>query len=321
MDVNRRMLLKSGIAAALLPAQLRPSLASGVRNWKSSHFADNPLVGQVFDQAGPAGVGIADVMDKAAATRFVMLGEIHPNPDHHVLQAEFLAHMIARGRKPAVVFEMVTRAQQPVLDAMMANSPADASTIAERLEWQASGWPDFILYQPLFELALQNKLTIRAGNLDKATVRRMGGRVGAGLSDAERAALGLDTPMAADAAGALLEVIKTSHCNMLPDTVLPMMRDIQRARDFVMADAMMNAANKDGAVLICGSGHARLDWGAGRIVNGDSPGKLLSVAFAEASESRNPSDYGIGGHHFTIVTPRHDVTDHCAQFIKQKNRQ
>jgi uncharacterized iron-regulated protein len=45
-----------------------------------------------------------------------MLGEIHPNPDHHVLQAEFLGHMVGKGRKPAVVFEMVTRAEQPILD-------------------------------------------------------------------------------------------------------------------------------------------------------------------------------------------------------------
>jgi hypothetical protein len=135
----------------------------------------------------------------------------------------------------------------------------------------------------------------------------------------ERAALGLDEPLPEAAGTALLDVIRTSHCNMLPDTVLPMMRDIQRARDFVMADAMMNAANTDGAVLICGAGHARLDWGAGRLVDLAAPGQLASIAFAETAEGLTKQDLDLAAHHFTMLTPRADITDHCAEFAKSRN--
>jgi uncharacterized iron-regulated protein len=112
----------------------------------------------------------------------------------------------------------------------------------------------------------------------------------------------------------MLEVIRTAHCNMLPDTVLPFMRDIQRARDHVMSAAMLDTANTDGAVLICGSGHARLDWGAGYLVERDKPGKLLSIAFAEVYSDEAKDIPAHDGHHFTLLTPRHDVTDHCAAF-------
>jgi len=204
---------------------------------------------------------------------------------------------------------------------VMANPAATADLLADRLEWATSGWPDFVMYRPLFEIGLKHKLQLRAGNLEKSTIRRLGGREGARLTDTERTALGLDEPMPDAAATALLDVIRTSHCNMLPDTVLPMMRDIQRARDFVMADAMMNAANVDGAVLICGAGHARLDWGAGLLVDRAAPGKLVSVGFAETAEGLTIEDIDTSAHHFTMLTPRADITDHCEAFAKSLNRQ
>jgi uncharacterized iron-regulated protein len=318
MQLNRRRLTTLALGAGLaLHAHIAPAFA---RSWQSTHFADHPLVGKVFDRDGNAS-SLKTIKQHAAAAPYVMLGEIHPNPDHHLLQAEVLQHMIDSGRKPALVFEMVTRAQQPVLDHAMANPSAGTDSIAERLEWADSGWPDFAMYRPLFEIALRHQLPLRAGNLEKGTIRRLGGREGASLTDAERAALGLDEPMPDAAATALLDVIRTSHCNMLTDTVLPMMRDIQRARDFVMADAMMNAANADGAVLICGAGHARLDWGAGLLVDRAAPGKLVSVGFAETADGLTVEDVDTSAHHFTMLTPRADITDHCEAFAKSRNRQ
>ncbi|MDX1716322.1 MAG: ChaN family lipoprotein [Anderseniella sp.] len=318
MLLSRRktMCLLGAASAAGLAGWPLPAVA---REWTSAHFAGNPLVGQVFDQNGKSDVSLEALKDKAAASRYVMLGEIHPNPDHHLLQAEFLDHMVAKGRKPAVVFEMLTRAEQPVLDKLMASPSIEPGTIAQRLNWNASGWPDFAMYQPLFETALKNGLRLQAGNLEKSTVRRLGGRVGSKLSDAERATLGLDKPLPEAAGKAMLEVIRTSHCNMLPDTVLPFMRDIQRARDLVMAAAMLDDANTDGAVLICGSGHARLDWGAGYLVERDAPGKLLSIAFSEVYSDMASDIPAHDGHHFTVLTPKQDVTDHCAAFKQRKS--
>ena len=319
MHLNRRTVLTLAAAAALSPAAPRQPLADAARTWISPHFAGNPAVGKVFDQAGPSSLAFADVAARATTARYVMLGEIHPNPDHHLLQAEVLAAMIKAGRKPAVVFEMVTRSHQPVLDELMAAPPADSAIIATRLDWASSGWPDFALYQPLFDLALGNGLTIKAGNIDRDLVRRMAGRDGPPLTNAERAEYSPQPELPASAEQDLLRVIKVAHCNMLPDTMLPMMRDIQRARDAVMAAAMLDPANTDGAALIAGSGHARLDWGAGQIVEQAAPGELLSVAFAEVSNETAEARQDWASHHFTIMTPRYDVTDHCEQFGKPKS--
>jgi uncharacterized iron-regulated protein len=286
--------------------------------WQSAHFRNHKMVGKMFSKPDNRQLTLDEVKRRAVKSQFVLLGEIHPNPDHHRLQAEILQHMVDQGRRPAVVFEMITRAQQPVLDYFAANPTDNADDIADRLEWRKSGWPDFAMYKPLFEIALKNNLTLYAGNLEKSTVRRLGGRVGSRLSDKERSQLGLSAPVEAETGKAFLAEIAEAHCNMLPETVLPLMADIQRARDHVMASALLNPANKDGAVLIAGAGHTRLDWGVGALVNNDDPQRLLSVAFMEVFESAQPADFTKPSHHVAIVTPRFEVKDHCAVFRQKK---
>lgn len=312
------MHIKRVCMTALLGMLISTSSALADRDWQSLHFRDHKLVGKIY--AGPTRqpLTLDEVKQQAAQARFVLLGEIHTNPDHHRFQAEILQHMIDQGRRPAIVIEMITRAQQPVLDFFAANPTDNADDIAARLEWGKSGWPDFAMYKPIFEIALQHRLALRAGNLEKSTIRRLGGRVGSKLSDDERDQLGLNTPLAAETSKSLLKEIAESHCNMMPETVLPLMVDIQRARDHVMASALIDPANKDGAVLIAGAGHTRLDWGVGSLVKDDESGRLLALAFREVFEGATEADFGKPAHHVAIVTPRSEVKDHCAVFRKNK---
>ncbi len=287
-------------------------------DWQSPHFRDHELVGKVYAGPDRQQLTLDEVKRKAAAARFVLLGEIHTNPDHHRLQAEILQHMVDQGRRPAVVIEMISRAQQPVLDYFATNPTDNADDIAARLEWSKSGWPDFAMYKPIFDIALKHRLTLRAGNLEKSTIRRLGGRVGSRLTDHERAQLGLNEPLPEETAKSQLKEIAESHCNMMPETVLPLMADIQRARDHVMASAVMDPANEDGAVLIAGAGHTRLDWGVGFLIGDDKPDRLLSLAFWEVFEGATEADFGKPHHHVGIVTPRSEIKDHCAVFKKQR---
>ena len=84
-------------AQSVLPAQ-----------WQSTHGVENPLVGHIFSGAGV----LASEPDLTAAGKgaeFVMLGESHDNPDHHIIQANILQALVASGRRPALVWEMVPK--------------------------------------------------------------------------------------------------------------------------------------------------------------------------------------------------------------------
>ena len=314
------MRIKRVFMTAVLGMLISASGALADSEWQSLHFRDHKLVGKIYTSPDRQQLTLDEVKQRAAKARFVLLGEIHTNPDHHRLQAQILQHMIDQGRRPAVVIEMITRAQQPVLDFFTANPTDNADDIAARLEWDKSGWPDFAMYKPIFEIALKNRLALRAGNLEKGTIRRLGGRVGSKLTDDERAQLGLNTPLAAETAKSLLKEIAESHCNMMPETVLPRMADIQRARDHVMASALTDPANKDGAVLIAGAGHTRLDWGVGFLLGDDEPNRVLSLAFREVVEGATEADLAKPTHHVSIVTPRSEIKDHCAVFRKNKKK-
>ena len=80
---------------------------------------------------------------------YVLLGEKHDNPDHHVLQAALLRAMIDAGRKPDVAFETIDTDAQALVDAAVAEAPTDPDAIARATDWSHGGWPPFATYRPI----------------------------------------------------------------------------------------------------------------------------------------------------------------------------
>jgi uncharacterized iron-regulated protein len=108
-----------------------------------------------------------------ARAHFLLLGERHDNPDHHRLQAEVLRSLIALGRRPAVGFEMFGLDDAAAIAKHLAAAPKDAAGLGGAVNWNQRGWPDWAMYQPIAEAALEAKLRIVATNLPLATARKM----------------------------------------------------------------------------------------------------------------------------------------------------
>jgi uncharacterized iron-regulated protein len=71
--------------------------------WQSQHFQDHPLAGTIWNSAFEA-VTIKELEQAVLNARFILLGEIHNNPDHHRLQAQLIDALVKAGRWPAIVF-------------------------------------------------------------------------------------------------------------------------------------------------------------------------------------------------------------------------
>jgi uncharacterized iron-regulated protein len=263
-------------------------------------------------------------MDRAAASsNFVLLGEIHTNPDHHRLQAELLDVMVEAGRQPAVVFEMIPAAYQQRLDAFIAEGPSDAAGLGAAVEWEKRGWPQWTIYQLIADAALAAGLPIMAGDLDRETIRTIGRKGRAALASEELARLSLDDDFSEQASARLKDILQQSHCNLLPEQAIEPMIMVQRARDGALAAAMMDAGKAGGAVLIAGAGHVRRDLAVPRILEARLPAsRTLSVAFVEVDEAlAEPQDYGmLEFYDFIVFTPRADLTDHCAELAEQMGK-
>lgn len=332
MLVPRRRLtlvaaLVPGLVAALSVGQAAEPVAPSPP-WQSRFGVGHPLVGRVWDVGAARFIDAAALAGRLALPRFVLLGERHDNPDHHRLQAWVIRGLVQAGRRPAVGFEMLTLDQAPAVARHLAASPRDAAGLGGAAGWSRSGWPDWALYQPIAEAALDAGLPVVATNLSATSLQALRREGMAALDAAFVARHGLERPPAPDVAAAMTAEISEAHCGHAPEAVVAKMIAIQRARDAHMAERLLAAVQPDGAVLIAGAGHVRTDWGVPVYLRSQAPGaSVSSVAFIEVQDARTTlaayaDRFGRQTPPFDYVwfTPRVDEDDPCEKFRKPLER-
>ncbi len=289
----------------------------------SEHGRDHPLAGTIWSTATKKPMDEAQLEEAIAGADLVLLGEQHDNPDHHRLQARLIGSLVAKGTKPAIVFEMLTADERDALGAFMARPDRKAADFGKALTWTERGWPDWKIYQPIMAEVLKDGLTVRVGDLGKAAQRAVG-RQGLGALPKEfRTRSAVDTPLGEAREDGLLTLLEESHCRLVPKEGLRPMLGVQRARDAHLADALLAAdAEAGSAVLVSGSGHARKDWAVPFYVHARAPEKtLVTVAFMEADDPArtDPMAYlpastdGEPVFDYIWFTPRANIIDHCAE--------
>lgn len=325
-----RLVLASGVGAACAGLVATPLAAATeptppLPAWQPIG-RDHPLTGRIVRAGDGALVDPGRLAAALRAADFVLLGEKHDNPDHHLLQAWAIEALAAAGRRPAVVFEMLDTEQEPMLARYLADPAPDAAGLGAAVGWDTRGWPDWSIYAPIASAALRFRLPVVAGDLARGIKRDIARGGSETLDDALRRRLDLDVALDAAQTAELSDELRASHCGHVPETALPRMRDSQRARDAHMAAAMAGAAmglGVDGAVLIAGAGHIRRDrgvpWHLARLAPGRS---ITTLAFAEVDRERTaPLDYVADrAVDFVWLTPRMDEDDPCAAFAEQLKR-
>jgi len=234
----------------------------------------------------------------------VILGEVHDNPVHHVNQALAVAAVAPR----AIVFEMLTPNQAALVPA----DRSDPSRLEAILGWNASGWPDFTMYHPIFIAAPDAR--IYGADLPKGATKQAVKSGAAAAFGADAALYGLMQPLDRDDQSARQLEQAEAHCNQLPADLLPGMVQVQRLRDAALARAVVQAMAETGGpvAVITGIGHARTDTGMPVPLRAASPDlRVLSVGqFESGPDLPTPYDYWV----ITAPQPRDDP---CLAFSTQ----
>ena len=293
--------------------------------WKAEHFRDHPLAGRIWHVAEARFITRSELHAELSPTDYILLGETHDNPDHHLLQAEIVTAMADAGRRPVLAFEMFDQSQAPELEAYLSTSSGDASGIAEAVGWNQSGRPDWAIYQPVAAAGLLADLTLHAASMSRSDARVLLQSGAAGTPPKRFQSLHLDRPLPKTLKDSLHREIDDAHCGYAPKEMIVAMALAQTARDAQMAHAMSAGENADGAILIAGAGHARRDRGVPFHLRRMAPGSAIaSLAFIEVLESADSaSAYGeyFGGNplpfDFVWFTPRVDIRDACERFEEQ----
>jgi len=277
--------------------------------------------GLIWDVAARAPITRQALEDRFATADYVLLGEKHDNPRHHELQAEIIHAMLEAGRRPSVVWEMLPRAKQPVLDTFLAQNEPMPDTFAEAVGWSKLGWGDWSLFRPIAAVALAGRLVQIAGGLDRSDVRSVARGGLSALPPEVAARLAADEPLSAPQRRVIGDAVYHGHCGFVPRDRLGPMISVQIARDLALADAVARSAPPEGSVLIAGAQHVRLDAGAPVHLARIRPGStVLSIRFVEATFKNPPDPLELdraGVHDYLWFTRPGLAKDYCADLAKK----
>lgn len=258
---------------------------------------------------------LSDLNREIATADIVLAGERHDNPHHHAAQADIVRAAAASGRPVVLVFEMLDTDQQPAIDAFFAAGGGSAPEFAAAVDWQARGWPDPTLYAPLFDAMFDADATIVAGDLPRATIRRIGrdGVVAVPPELAER--FGFDRPLPAEIDAEMRDIQYTAHCQLIPQAALGRMVAVQRARDAALAGAILDARARQPdaiVVLIAGAGHVRKDHGVGALLHTNAPGSRTLVIGLDEGAPGSPGFSALPRQYDVVwFSPAVDHPDRC----------
>lgn len=309
------------------PGTIITGALAPLSSWVSKLGKEHPLVGRIWSSTQQEGLLPAEVVRAASDADIVLLGETHDNPDHHKLQAWFIRELARKGKHPAVVMEMIGNDKAEALAGVQLATNVTADGIGSKLDWDNSGWPAWTLYRPIVDAALGANFTIFPGDAAKDQIKQVSqGGLGA-LPYSERVRLGLTAQLPAPLTAALVEDLKASHCNQLPEAELAGAAQVQRYRDAVLADNILKAADKSGgnAILIAGDGHVRSDRGVPLYLRARASGlKVVTLLLTEVTTGvENPEDAvprdpaGKPVADYVWFTARSERADPCAELQKQ----
>ena len=284
------------LVAALLSA-CQASLPA-LPAWQSPEGLQHAELGQIIELRTGAQLTPAQLLERLAVAPKVLVGERHDNPDHHALQLWLLRALAAQRPQGSLLLEMLTPDQQVKVDQVRAAIAAGQAPkdMLDALAWQP-GWA-WSLYGPLVQHALRQPYPLLAANLERREIMQIYTQVPQLQGQASTA-----QPVRV----ALLQQIRQSHCNLLPESQLPAMLAVQQQRDRRMAEALIAAPEP--SLLFAGAFHARRELGVPLHLQDLGAAKGVQVLIlAEVG-----SQITAASADFVWYTPAQPEQDHCAK--------
>ena len=315
-------MMKPGLALGIALGLLALCAAAADIDWRAPLLREHPLVGRIWDVSAGREVSRAEMLARLSRSKIVLLGETHDNEDHHRLQAEIYSALSAGNARPALVMEQFDSERQSQLDAARHAPAATVADLARGGGFNRHGW-NLDFYAPLLERALAIGAPVVAANLSRDAARAVVREGFSALGRGRAGRLALAEAWAPDVEATIKREMVAGHCGQVAEPLLSGLAAAQRARDALMADALLDHAQQ-GAVGIIGRGHARRDIGVPRYLAQRRPAlNLVTVGLVEA-ESGLPrvAEYvaAYPGFDYLWFTPRAQRRDPCEGFSMPQAR-
>lgn len=148
------------------PGPKMPPLASieGV----PGHFGE----GRIIDLNNSKSISFDELMDDLQKSDLIFVGEVHDNPEHHLIEVQILQALAARYRPLTVAMEFFATTQQSILDRYMEENVTETLFLKD-VDWAGSWSFPYHFYRPLILSAREQGNRLIGINLPSSVVRKV----------------------------------------------------------------------------------------------------------------------------------------------------
>ena len=133
------------------------------------HFSQ----GRIIDLKTGEAIGFPDLIDQLKTVDVVFIGEVHNNPEHHLIQVQLLQALMASFTPPpAVAMEFFDTTRQPVLDRFM-NGDLDETAFLKQVDWKKSWRFPYHLYRPILWTSRDKGTVLLGINAPNSVVKKV----------------------------------------------------------------------------------------------------------------------------------------------------
>jgi uncharacterized iron-regulated protein len=151
-----------------------------------------PGTGQILELQTGARLFFDELIHSLSSKDVVFIGEIHDNPDHHLIQVQILQALLNRWGPDVVVgMEFFPRPVQESLDLYIKGAWTESEFLAA-VDWPRLWGYDYHLYRPLMLEARERSIRVLALNAPSEVVKRVAREGLSALTPDERARIARD---------------------------------------------------------------------------------------------------------------------------------
>ncbi|MDP6180717.1 MAG: ChaN family lipoprotein, partial [Desulfatiglandales bacterium] len=172
----------------------------------SGHFK----VGQILDLKTGKVLSFDQLIDQIASKEIIFIGEVHDNPEHHLIQAQIIQALMGRFSLVTIAMEFFQKSQQPSLDRYLQRELTESEFLKE-VDWKGRWGFDYHFYRPLVLSARQHGSRILAINAPNDIVKKVAREGLKGLDENERKKLPKEIDLSNKAHRAYLREIYEKH--------------------------------------------------------------------------------------------------------------
>jgi uncharacterized iron-regulated protein len=221
-------------------------------------------IGRIIHLKTGKAVSFDQLIDQVGARRLIFIGEVHNNPEHHLIQVQILQALMSQYAPLTLAMEFFNKTQQTVLDHYMDGSTTETTetVFLKDVGWDKNWAYAYHFYRPLLLMTKEKGRKILAINAPNTIVKKVARSGLSSLDPSERNQLASHINLENESHRTYLRKIYEKHTH----------KDLKRFDFFYQAQCVWEdtmaeniakylSKNKEKLVVLAGNGHIINNYG------------------------------------------------------------